>query len=183
MFQLEHAPALSFGARLRVWLNAHFGLEAALAHTQSRVQAHEVASPSVFLQSEQSVGAQVTAYTVRAAWRSGPALSPVSFQLTAGLGALSRGGDAYARLEKTTDLAVVAGTGIRLRVSDLVALRRDLEDYVSTAELRRRAVIHNPGSQGNPTGPPTLVEIVDLDGGMQHDLIFSPSIVITILCS
>ena len=70
----------------------------------------------------------MTTFTIRDTWRSANGSSPVSLQLLGGLGALSRGGDAYAELDGTTDLSFVAGGGIRVRLSESVALRLDLED-------------------------------------------------------
>lgn len=56
--------------------------------------------------------------------------------LTTGVGSLARVGEAWQGIGGTNEFAVVAGAGVRLRVSDTLAFRFVVEDYLSLAHIR-----------------------------------------------
>lgn len=153
----KHDVAGFFGVRAVMWLGSYWGVECAAGFSPGRLirQSRFSASSPPFTQSSED--ASLLTLTARAVWRvvSG---ERTTLHLLAGPGLVSRGGTAYQIVDNTTALALALGVGLSTRVGSRVAIRWDVEDYVSRAELGWR----------------------DVGAQTQHDVVLSQSVAIRV---
>lgn len=153
----KHDVAAAFGARVSMSLGSRLGLEVAASyspgHLIRRIRFSETSAPLTASKDE----ASVSTVTARALWRVVNG-ERTSLHVLAGPGIVSRGGTAYERAEDTTVFAVAVGAGLLTRVGSRVAIRWDLENYVSRPDLGVRG-------EGART---------------QHDFVFSQSLSIRV---
>ena len=164
-----HEAALSIGARLTSWLSPRLAVEAAVFFSESRVTITQEIEDFYPPPPRNGSQASVLAATARGRLRIGPTDSPISFTVAGGGGLLSRGGDAYDFLEGTTDFTVVLGTGLSVRVAPNVALRVDLEDYMSWPTVQLPTFVRQ-----DPVPGTTEFQ----DGRFQNDFVISQGITI-----
>jgi hypothetical protein len=152
---LRQEMSATVGTRLTVWLSERVGVEAVASYAASQLQAKE---------------AELVGATARVLVRFGLPAERSALHVLAGLGFLHRGGDAYERLQGTTEFRFVVGSGLRVRVSRKLTVRVDIEDNLSKPNLgfRERGWISVDRS------PP------ELDNRLQHDIMISPSLVVTL---
>lgn len=152
---LRQEMSATVGARLTVWLSERVGVEAAASYTPSQLQAKE----------SELIGA-----TARVLLRFGLPAQTSALHVLGGLGFLRRGGDGYERLQGTTELRLVIGSGLRVQVSRKLTVRVDIEDNLSKPNLgfRERGWISVEDSP------------LELDNHLQHDITISPSLVVTL---
>jgi hypothetical protein len=191
----SHRPAASVGARLMFWLSGRLALEAALFYSESKLERPNPlfnpdagVAPERLLELRDSLfrfGAQITSRESRseilhATLLSGTArarvrlrLSDASFlHLMAGLGFLSRGGDAYIDIAETSDLAFVAGAGLAMDIAPHIALRVDLEDYMTSPSVRfpHPLLMVRDDRTGRRMG------VLTERGRFQHYLVIAPAV-------
>ncbi len=118
-----HVAGLALGGRATAWLAGPIGIEGTLNYAFSDVEEGIV---DVF----GSGDAYVWAGSARLALRIGSLSAPVSLVLSAGLGYVSRGGDAYEDVEDEGDLAYAGGLGLRIDLPGRLAIRLDVDDYL-----------------------------------------------------
>lgn len=123
-----HTAGFSLGARGTVWLTGPLGIEGTFNYAFSDVEEGII---DVF----GSGDAYVWAGSGRLALRIGSLSAPVSLILSAGLGYVSRGGDAYADAEGKGDLGYAGGLGLRVKLPGRLALRFDVDDYLYVYEV------------------------------------------------
>ncbi len=165
----KHRPAAAVGARLTYWLSDRFGVEASVLYTESQIERISVPLPqSIAIES-----ATLLAASSRALVRAG--VTPVmSLHLMGGVGLVSRRGPAYTSLEGTTELGLSAGAGLVLRLAPHMAFRLDLEDYMSSPNLRLRSS-PTPAQGDVPTIDLGLIE-ASKKIWFQHYLVIMPAV-------
>jgi opacity protein-like surface antigen len=132
VLSFRHRTAASVGARLTFWLSRRAGVEATVLYSESAVQLPRELARGL---RREGISATLVSGTVRGLVRF-PASDATSLHLMAGVGFLSRGGDAYANVEDTNDLAFLAGAGLRLRLAPHIGFRLDVEDYMTSPNAR-----------------------------------------------
>jgi hypothetical protein len=170
LLTLSHRTAASVGARLTFWLSGRAAVEATVLYSESALQ---LPAP-VGLENRltRTLGATLLSGTARGLVRF-PASDATSLHLMAGLGFLSRGGDAYANVEDTTDLAFLAGAGLVMRLAPHIAFRLDLEDYMASPNVRF-SVGPERRRQGNPVR--ARPKMLYVETRFQHYLVITPAV-------
>jgi hypothetical protein len=134
--KFKQKTGFTVGGRVAVWPSARFGVELEAAYVGSKVKGDFLVSfgntlvprtgeedASLLLGSINLVYALIR-----------PPLEPLSIYISGGVGLVSRGGDAFRNLEDTSDIAGVAGLGLKYGVGRGVWIRVDLKDYISSYE-------------------------------------------------
>lgn len=123
--EAKHQPSAAVGLRATIPSAGRLGFEGVIGVAQGAVEASSSSG-------EAEVSGRVILASVRALWGLGAPGGARSWHATTGLGVLSRGSDAYAPLEGTTDIGAVVGIGMRTTMGAW-SLRFDLEDNISSA--------------------------------------------------
>jgi hypothetical protein len=166
----SHRTAAAVGARLTFWLSGRAAVEASLVYSESGLELVSVPMG----ERRSTSDATLLAGTVRGLLRFGVS-EGTSLHLMAGLGLLSRGGHGYVRFERTTELALLAGAGLVIRLAPHIAVRLDLEDYMSSPGLRIRSEPAASGPGGVPTVDLTVRE-AHKEIRFQHYLVIAPAV-------
>lgn len=162
----DHEAGFVIGAGVTVWLSERLGVEGALVYSFSDVEVHEEFDG--FAQPSRTVDASVTSGTVRGVIRLNPG-SGVHLDARAGLGFLTRNGEAFERLSGSTDFVVVAGSSVGIAIAPNVVLRLGLDDYISFAGFDGDELTSERQRQGNLT--PSDEPAVTRRSGIQNDLL------------
>lgn len=159
--RLHHRTSLTVGGRLTVWLSRWVGIEAGLAYAPTSL---ELAATSTRFPGEHKrlYDAVLLAATGRALLRFPLPSDIATAHVTGGLGVLNHAGDGYDELDGTTDVVTVIGTGLRVVVSERLAIRLDIEDYLSSPDLSL------------PEGD------AEVQNKFQHDLVVSSSLAVSL---
>lgn len=136
----RHNTSVTVGARLTAWLSRRVGVEAGLACAPSSVELAITRCEDFFTCSEdyevsETLDAMLLAATARALVRFPLPSDVATLHVTGGLGVLNRSGDGYDGYNGTSELVSVFGFGMNVRISESLAIRLDLEDYVSSPSL------------------------------------------------
>ena len=170
--EIENHDAAALGARLTLWMGSTFGFEGTVTYAQSEVAILTTFEssdlPQIFIRSRMELDAVLLSATGRVQARL--ALSEASWlRLAGGLGIFERAGDAFELYDDASGVTFVVGTGVTTRVTPGLAIRFDLEDYISSPDLTPA------GSQrtreGFETPPPP-----DIGTDTQHDIVLSAGI-------
>lgn len=129
----RHNTSVTVGARLTVWLSRRVGVEAGLACAPSSVELAMTSSEDY--EASETLDAMLLAATARALLRFPLPSDVATLHVTGGLGVLNRSGDGYDGFSGTNELVSVFGFGMNVRISESLAIRLDLEDYVSSPSL------------------------------------------------
>jgi hypothetical protein len=123
-----------FGGRLMVALHDRIAIEMHAGYSPTIVA---VQDPEASISVVDYKGAIVLSSIRLVGWlQPRPEQKHWAFHVTGGIGTLSRTGEAWKGIGGTSELALVAGGGLRLRVSDSLAFRFVIEDYLSRAHPR-----------------------------------------------
>jgi len=131
--RIRHNTAVTVGARLTVWLSRWVGVEAALACAPSSVELSVTSSEDY--EASEILDAMLLAATGRALLRFPLPSDVATLHVAGGLGVLNRSGDGYEGFSRTNELVAVLGLGMNVRISESLAIRVDLEDYLSSPSL------------------------------------------------
>ncbi len=185
----RHQPAAAASLQLTFWLSGGLAIEAAVLYSQSRLErltresdpnAGRVQPPvigpldSLFPAGPTLPTAQLLSAVQNATLLIGAARARVRLRLSdgaflhllTGLGFMSRGGDAYTDVTDTSDLAFVVGAGLAIDLAPYVALRVDLEDYMTSAGAES---LFTPPPDRERAGQPTP-RVLYVRDRFQHDL-------------
>ncbi|UCF18654.1 MAG: outer membrane beta-barrel protein [Gemmatimonadota bacterium] len=145
----KHKTGFAFGGRLTLWFNDAFGLEGGFAYGPSDVD-YDLTVRGDGL--SESVSTSVSASVWRGSLKGilnlvRSADAPVNFYVGGGIGLVGRSGDGYEQFviqffdenlvfenEGTTDVGGVLNVGVAFDVSELIAIRIDLEDYIHSVK-------------------------------------------------
>ena len=149
----KHKTGFAFGGRLTLWLSGMFGVEGGFAYGPSDVD-YDVTVEG-FGQGE-FVSSSVSASVWRGSLKGMVNLVPspdaaLSFFVGGGLAVVGRSGDAYKEFvirvegedipfenEGTTDIGGVLNIGVAFDVSEMIAIRIDVEDYIHSVKQTLR---------------------------------------------
>ena len=131
----------AFGARLGIWVNERWGLEAGFAHSSS-----DLTIALGNLRGE--IDGQVEAGSLKTFYRVTKEGTETDFLISAGVGAVHHGGPGFRLASAQLDPAGVAGAGLHLAMSSYATLRFDGELFLYR---------WSPGSSGGSTFQSDLV--------------------------
>jgi opacity protein-like surface antigen len=150
----KHEIAIATGARVNWWFSRRWGIEGSFAYAPSALNFSFGFDPWT------PAEAAIVAGTLRGLVRF-PVGSATTLHAGSGVGVLHRGGEGYELLGTMTDLSLVGAAGIRVSVSSALALRVDVEDYLSWVDGRT-----------DRSG--------ELDTRLQNDIVFSQGLAIAL---
>jgi hypothetical protein len=132
--KFNQKTGFTVGGRLAVWPTSRIGIEAEGAYVGSDVEGNFLVSvggnlvprsgtedANLFLGSINVIYAVIQ-----------PPLEPLSIYVSGGVGLVSRGGDGFRVFDDTSDIAGVAGLGLKYGVAAGTWIRIDLKDYISS---------------------------------------------------
>lgn len=130
------ATGWTAGGRLALWPTSRIGIEAEAAYVASNVEGDILATVngnlvprSGTVDASTFMGSLNVLYALIR-----PPLEPLSIYLSGGVGFVSRGGEFFEDLQDASDIAGVAGLGLKYGVGKGVWIRVDLKDYISSYE-------------------------------------------------
>jgi hypothetical protein len=126
--------AFTFGGRLAVWPTSRIGIEAEAAYALSKVEGDLLVSVGgTVLPVSGDIDAGLFLGSLNLMWAIiRPPLEPLSIYVSGGVGVVSRTGDFYNEIDDKTDIAGVAGLGLKYGVAKGLWIRIDLRDYISS---------------------------------------------------
>ena len=126
--QGTHQASVAFGGRATFWVGGPFGLEGSFNYAPSNVTGG-------ILQQTVTGEAYVWAGSGRLMIRVGKLTSPVSLLLGGGIGYVGRGGEAYEDFENKGSVGYSGTFALRFKITNSVAIRLDLEDYIYSSKF------------------------------------------------
>jgi len=147
--QGTHQAAVSFGGRATFWFGGPFGLEGSFNYAPSDITGG-------ILNETVTGEAYVWAASGRFMIRVGRLTSPVALLLGGGIGYIGRGGEAYTDFENNGAVGYSGTVALRFKITDNVAIRLDLEDYIYMSKF--------------------LFQDVETEGQLQFDLILAAGV-------
>jgi hypothetical protein len=134
--KFSQQTGFTVGGRVAIWPTSRFGVEAEAAYVGSDVEGTFLASVGGNLVPQSGkddanlfLGSVSVVYAVIR-----PPLEPLSIYISGGVGLVSRGGDAFNNFDDTSDVAGVAGVGLKYGVARGTWIRVDVKDYISSFE-------------------------------------------------
>jgi hypothetical protein len=122
--EFKQEMSITLGGRLGLALGDRLGLEFTGAYAPSDLK---VTSSGL---GDQSVDANVFTGSGRVSFHVIPSTSPISFQVTGGVGVVNRSGAFYADVEKKTDIGGTLGATAGFRLGSLLRIQVSAEDYI-----------------------------------------------------
>ncbi len=135
-FKFGQGTGFVAGGRLAVWPTARIGVELEGAYLGSDVEGEIVALVDgnlVPISGDVDANVFVASLNLMYAFIR-PPLVPLSIYVSGGVGLVSRGGDFYDVFDDTSDIAGVAGLGLKYGVAPGIWIRGDVRDYISSYE-------------------------------------------------
>ncbi len=132
--KFSQSTSWTVGGRLAVWPSARIGIEAEAAYVPSSVQGDILGTvDGNVIPISGDVDANLFLGSINLMYALiRPPLEPLLIYISGGVGLVSRGGDFYDGLQDTSDIAGVAGLGLKYGVARALWLRVDLRDYISS---------------------------------------------------
>lgn len=149
----KHKTGFAFGGRVTLWLSDTFGVEGGFAYGPGDVDYDVTVVGGGF---DEFVSSSVSASVWRGSLKGMVNLVPspdasLSFFVGGGLAVVGRSGDAYKEFvirvldenvpfenEGTTDIGGVLNVGVAFDVSEMIAIRIDVEDYIHSLKQTMR---------------------------------------------
>jgi hypothetical protein len=122
--QFKQEMSITVGGRLGIMLGNRLGFEFTGAYAPSDLK---VTASGL---GDQSEDANIFTGSGRISYHVIPATSPISFQVTGGVGVINRSGAFYANAEKKTDIGGTVGASAGFRLGSLLRLTVSAEDYL-----------------------------------------------------
>ncbi len=135
-FKFGQGTGFAVGGRFAVWPTARIGVEVEGVYLGSDVEGDIVASVGgnlVPISGDVDANLFVGSLNVMYAFIR-PPLVPLSVYVSGGVGLVSRGGDFFEVFDDTSDIAGVAGLGLKYGVAPGIWIRGDVRDYISSYE-------------------------------------------------
>ena len=131
-----HESGAAFGGRVAVWPSRKLGIEAEAGYLASNVEFRGVIIGVEPIDTTIAANAFVASINVLYAIIR-PPLEPLAIFISGGVGVVSRGGEFFdtalnREFEKTTSVAGVVGLGISYGLSQMLSIRADVKDYISS---------------------------------------------------
>lgn len=136
---LSQKTAFSVGGRVAVWPSRRIGIEAEGIYAFSDVEVTCVLAGVCADEGTAPANVFLTSLSLLYTFID-PPLDPVAVFVSAGVGLVARGGDAFTDVDESTDLAGVFGLGLRYGIAPGVRIRGDVKDYISSFEWKEVTV-------------------------------------------
>ena len=132
-----HESGAAFGGRVAVWPSRKLGIEAEAGYLASDVGLRGVVTGLGAIDETFAANAFVASINILYALIR-PPLEPLAIFISGGVGAVSRSGDFFDTalpaidFDETTSVAGVVGIGISYGLSQMLSIRADVKDYISS---------------------------------------------------
>jgi Outer membrane protein beta-barrel domain len=122
--EFKQEMSITLGGRVGVMFGNRLGLEFTGAYAPSDLKVTATGF------GDQTEDANVFTGSGRISFHVIPASSPISFQVTGGVGVINRSGAFYADVEKKTDIGGTLGATAGFRLGSLLRIQVSAEDYI-----------------------------------------------------